>query len=118
MTNRPVTQSAGVRRPGRAKANGPVTEAELVARELAGRDFDCPRCRYPLRGLPGNICPECGFEITRSRLRFGVAHWRRPAFFVGAAGLIVVVTPAVVAAVLLLRAGMALGRLDRADQFN
>ena len=23
---------------------------------------ECPRCRYPVEGLPGPICPECGYQ--------------------------------------------------------
>ncbi|MEO1277465.1 MAG: hypothetical protein AAFV77_00720 [Planctomycetota bacterium] len=23
---------------------------------------ECPRCRYPVEGLPGLTCPECGYE--------------------------------------------------------
>jgi hypothetical protein len=26
----------------------------------------CPRCRYPIQGLPGGICPECGAALTAS----------------------------------------------------
>jgi hypothetical protein len=80
-----------------ARTNHAVTEAECVARELASRDFNCPRCRYQLRGIGGNGCPECGLEITRSHLRFRVARWHCPAFFLGAAGILVAIpTPFVV----------------------
>ena len=24
--------------------------------------LECPRCRYPVQGLPGRTCPECGYE--------------------------------------------------------
>jgi hypothetical protein len=102
----------------RPRAARPVSEADIVAAHLAGRDFNCPRCRYPLRDLAGNICPECGFEITRSRLMFGVAHWKRPPFFVGAAALLAAVLPGLWAAAVLLRAGSVMGRLGFADQLN
>lgn len=28
----------------------------------------CPKCNYSLRGLPDNICPECGSQFDRGRL--------------------------------------------------
>jgi len=30
-------------------------------------DFHCPRCKYDLRGLERNICPECGQEFTTTQ---------------------------------------------------
>ena len=36
---------------------------------LADRDEPCPNCRYNLRGLTGNVCPECQQELS---LRVGM----------------------------------------------
>lgn len=34
----------------------------------------CPKCRYPLRGLPGHRCPECGTAIDVAAL---IRPWTR-----------------------------------------
>jgi predicted amidophosphoribosyltransferase len=43
-----------------------MNEPDLVQAYLADRDFTCPDCRYNLRGINANICPECGlaFRVT------------------------------------------------------
>lgn len=51
----------------------PLTNADQVRAYTQLADATCPRCRYPLRGLPDAICPECGtkltvMELTRPRL--------------------------------------------------
>ena len=28
-------------------------------------DFVCANCDYPVRGLPTNICPECGADLSQ-----------------------------------------------------
>ena len=37
-------------------------------------DIACPRCQYPLRGLPSHRCPECGSEFEVASL---VGTWTR-----------------------------------------
>jgi hypothetical protein len=46
----------------------PTVDASELAQWLADRDVPCPLCRYNLRGLASNRCPECGRE-----LRLGVS---------------------------------------------
>jgi hypothetical protein len=36
---------------------------ELLRTYGVDRDLPCPRCRYNLRGLVGNRCPECGKDV-------------------------------------------------------
>jgi uncharacterized membrane protein YidH (DUF202 family) len=59
------------------------TDATLLQTFLAGRDTDCPRCRYNLRDLSGSRCPECGNDLV---LRVGLVA---PHQKVAIAGLIV-----------------------------
>lgn len=40
----------------------------------------CPRCRYPLRGLPEHRCPECGLEIDVAGLIRSWTPLRAPRF--------------------------------------
>lgn len=42
--------------------------AERLARYLADRDRPCPRCKYNLRGMHGEVCPECGESIRLEAL--------------------------------------------------
>jgi len=42
-------------------AQGP--HAERLERYLADRDLACPSCKYNLRGMRGEVCPECGEPI-------------------------------------------------------
>jgi hypothetical protein len=37
---------------------------ELVKTYGVDRDLPCPRCRYNLRGLAGDRCPECGANVS------------------------------------------------------
>jgi len=47
-----------------APAPPPVSLPEL----LRDRDIHCPNCRYNLRNLTTNCCPECGQELSIHRL--------------------------------------------------
>ncbi|MBP7748076.1 MAG: hypothetical protein KA383_18330 [Phycisphaerae bacterium] len=50
--------------------------ATLLTQFLAGHDTPCPVCRYNLRDLTGDRCPECGAPLQLSvgsmQARFGV----------------------------------------------
>lgn len=46
----------------------PNSDAVLLETMLRDRDVPCPRCAYNLRSLTSPRCPECGDEITISRL--------------------------------------------------
>ncbi len=39
------------------------TDRQLLQDYLADREAACPVCRYNLRGLDGDHCPECGARI-------------------------------------------------------
>lgn len=41
-------------------------------------DLVCPRCRYPLRGLPSHVCPECGLTLDIPALTRSWTRWRLP----------------------------------------
>jgi hypothetical protein len=45
--------------------------AQEIATFLASRDVDCPSCRFNLRGLTTNRCPECN---TLLQLTLGRTH--------------------------------------------
>lgn len=49
---------------------------DIDLRQLPIPDWglECPTCRYPLRGLPGYRCPECGQEFDIKEL---VRPWTR-----------------------------------------
>ncbi|MCA9282443.1 MAG: hypothetical protein H6812_00555 [Phycisphaeraceae bacterium] len=48
----------------------PDTSRNLLREYLADIDDHCPVCRYSLRGLQSDTCPECGIELI---LRVGLA---------------------------------------------
>ncbi len=52
---------------------------------LREHDVKCPRCRYNLRGLETNECPECGDTLILSLLRAEAVRWdvRRHFMYVG-----------------------------------
>lgn len=56
------------------------TDATLLQTFLAGRDTECPRCRYNLRDLSGSRCPECGNDLV---LRIGLVAPRQKAAIAG-----------------------------------
>ena len=57
---------------------------DLLRQFLHGRDVHCPGCRYNLRDLTGDRCPECGQEIV---LQLRLAEPRQAALLVGLIGL-------------------------------
>lgn len=52
-------------------------EGDQLRSFLANADAPCPSCDYNLRGLTGDICPECNQRLT---LRVGLAEPRQRAF--------------------------------------
>ncbi|KAA0217199.1 MAG: hypothetical protein DYG94_01835 [Leptolyngbya sp. PLA3] len=58
--------------------------SEYLERFLAEHDTPCPGCGYNLRGLEGDLCPECG---ERLELRIGLADPRLSQFIGGLIGL-------------------------------
>ena len=38
-------------------------ERSLLREFLADQDIQCPQCRYNLRSLTGDRCPECGEQL-------------------------------------------------------
>jgi hypothetical protein len=42
---------------------GAMTDAEFLRHWLSSRSESCPLCRYNLRGLLSDRCPECGREL-------------------------------------------------------
>jgi hypothetical protein len=56
----------------------PIEVEEMgLAHFLASRDVPCPSCDYNLRGLKGDVCPECSQRLV---LRVGLAEPRQRAF--------------------------------------
>lgn len=49
-------------------AAGQLPPAQRLERYLADREVACPRCRYPLRAVRGEWCPECGFKLSVEEL--------------------------------------------------
>lgn len=49
-------------------------EIDLTQVPIPDWDVACPKCRYPLRGLPSHRCPECGTELDLPAL---VQSWVR-----------------------------------------
>lgn len=64
----------------------PITPATdvSVSTFLADRSVPCPSCKYDLRNLTGDVCPECGIKL---RLTVGAAESVPKAWIVGVAGL-------------------------------
>jgi hypothetical protein len=49
-------------------------DIDILQLPIPDWDLECPRCRYPLRGLPSHRCPECGDELDMAHL---VQPWVR-----------------------------------------
>jgi predicted amidophosphoribosyltransferase len=49
-------------------------EIDLNCLPIPDWDVDCPKCRYPLRGLPSHRCPECGTKFDMAEV---VKPWHR-----------------------------------------
>lgn len=45
-----------------------LPHAERLARYLADRDLPCPKCKYNLRGVRSEKCPECGAALNLESL--------------------------------------------------
>jgi len=58
----------------------PANESALLHLYLADRDVPCPQCKYNLRNLTTDICPECGEKIA---LRVHFVEPRQAAPIVG-----------------------------------
>lgn len=60
------------------------SKLEFLRTFLAARDVPCPMCRYNLRGLTAETCPECGSEVE---VTVGLTEPRMAAFIAGLIGL-------------------------------
>ena len=49
-----------------------IPTAYLWHTDRRAKPWQCPKCRYDLRGLDGGVCPECGHELKPSNAE-GVA---------------------------------------------
>lgn len=58
--------------------------ADLLRTFLTDRDALCPQCRYNLRNLTGNRCPECGEHLV---LRVNLAEPKQKLLIAGLIGL-------------------------------
>ncbi len=56
----------------------------FLTRFLSERDAACPLCGYALRGLTGEVCPECGDRLV---LKVGLAEPQLAWFIAGLIGL-------------------------------
>lgn len=59
-------------------------DSDVLRAFLAETDAPCPLCRYNLRGLTGEHCPECGHKLT---LRVSLASPRNGLYIFGLVGL-------------------------------
>ncbi len=58
--------------------------ADILRAFLADQDVECPSCRYNVRGLRTDVCPECNQKLT---LRLALAEPRMAGFVAGLVGL-------------------------------
>lgn len=49
----------------------------VLGQFLADRDVPCPRCRYNLRGVASEACPECGWALILMLRDRGLARYAR-----------------------------------------
>jgi hypothetical protein len=55
-------------------------DIDITALPVPDCDLRCPRCDYPLRGLPTHRCPECGRKFNIERLLRPWTRLRAPRF--------------------------------------
>ncbi len=55
-------------------------EIDLNTLPIPDWDVRCPRCKYPLRGLPAHRCPECGAVLDMQSLVRTWTRLREPQF--------------------------------------
>jgi hypothetical protein len=80
-------------------------DRELVVRYISSRDVPCPKCRYNLRSVATNICPECG-ALVRLEIATGTAgSWYLVALIIAAGAGLYSALSAAAYAVLLFRSG-------------
>lgn len=60
------------------------TDHEFLRAFLGERDTPCPGCGYNLRGLTGDVCPECAQKL---RIGVGLVEPRLAWFLAGLVGL-------------------------------
>ncbi len=63
-----------------------TADSDLLRAFLADRDTPCPGCGYNLRGLVGDLCPECA---QRLRIGVGLVEPRLALYLAGLIGLAV-----------------------------
>lgn len=56
-----------------AKPHEPDGQGETS--EALRASLFCPQCMYDLRGIAGEACPECGFDLDRARLKDSSIPW-------------------------------------------
>ncbi|MBX9736675.1 MAG: Rab5-interacting family protein, partial [Phycisphaerales bacterium] len=65
-------------------ATTPPDRADMLRAFLAAQDIECPSCRYNVRGLRTDVCPECNQKLT---LRLALTEPRLAGFIAGLVGL-------------------------------
>lgn len=61
-----------------------VRDREMLKLYLADRDVPCPGCKYNLRGLRDERCPECNSDLA---IAVGLVEPKQAAFLAGAVAL-------------------------------
>jgi hypothetical protein len=70
--------------PTTTDATTPPDRSDMLRAFLAAQDIECPSCRYNVRGLRTDVCPECNQKLT---LRLALTEPRLAGFIAGLAGL-------------------------------